>query len=700
MAQDLRAPRRRHSHTLHGITREDPYHWLRDENWQRVMREPEVLDPEIRAHLERENEHTESVMARTGRLRDVLFEEFRGRIQEDDSSVPLRDGPFEYYERYEPGSQHPRYCRRAVSSADAPEQVLFDADAASKDYAYFHVGTVAHCRTHRTLGYGIDTTGSEFYELRFKDLEAGRELADRIENTNGHLVFSSDGRHVFYIAVDQNHRPYKVLRHQLGTDAASDVTVYEDADPGFFIGITLTEDRRHIVITSHDHTTSEQWLIDADAPRSAPRLVTPREHGREYYLHALGDRFLVHTNHEAEDFRLMEAPLDAPGIENWREVLPHEPGRLIAAVSTFAGHIVRLEREAGLPKIVILRRDDQTEHAIELAEETYSLGLVPGYEYETTTLRFVYSSLTTPEQTFDYDLSTRQRTLRKQRQVPSGHDPRRYRTRRIEAVSHDGERVPISLLWHESTPIDGSAPLLLYGYGAYGRSTPAAFSGNRLSLVNRGFIYAIAHIRGGMEKGYAWYRRGRAMEKKNTFFDFIAAAEHLCAAGYTKSGQITIHGGSAGGMLVGAVVNMRPDLFRCVIAEVPFVDVLNTMCDGELPLTPPEWPEWGNPISDPEAYAYIASYSPYDNVAARPYPHILATAGLTDPRVTYWEPAKWIARLRELSTSDNFLLLKTYMEAGHGGAAGRFEKLREVAFVYAFVLLVHGALEAPVLPST
>jgi oligopeptidase B len=698
MVQAPPTPKRRHTHTLHGISREDPYHWLRDDNWQAVMRNPEVLAPEIRAHLEAENAYTEAVMARTGELREVLFQEFRGRMQEDESSVPQRDGAWEYYQRYETGSQHPRYCRRAAGDA-ASEQVLFDAEAASKAHAYFHTGSVAHSRTHGTFGYGQDTTGSEFYELRFKDLARDKELDDRISHTNGSLVFSADGEHVFYIAVDANHRPHKVLRHRLGTPVTSDVLVYEDADPGFFLGIASTSDRRHIVITSHDHTTSEQWLIRSDEPEGTPRLVAARQRGREYYLHSLGDRFLILTNAEAEDFRLMEAPLEAPEPANWRELLAHEPGRLIVSVLTFAGHIARLERKGGLPRVVIRRRSDASEHTVAFAEETYSITLVPGFEYDSSTLRFVYSSFTTPDQTFDYHMDERSRRLQKQRQVPSGHDPSRYRSRRIEATSHDGEKVPISLIWHESTPIDGTAPVLLYGYGSYGRVIPVAFSGNRLSLVNRGFVFALAHIRGGMDNGYAWYRRGRALEKKNTFFDFVAAADHLCAAGYTSPGNITIHGGSAGGMLVGAVVNMRPSLFKGVLAEVPFVDVLNTMCDGDLPLTPPEWPEWGNPLLDRAAYDYIASYSPYDNVTAQPYPHIMATAGLTDPRVTYWEPAKWIARLRELSTSDRLLLLKTYMEAGHAGAAGRFDKLREVAFVYAFVLLIHERATTPQLSS-
>jgi oligopeptidase B len=694
--------------TLHGITRSDPYHWLRDDNWQRVMREPETLDPAIREHLDAENAYTAAMLEPTAALRDTLFEELKGRIKEDESSVPAKDGPFDYYVRFELGSQHPRYCRRptrgrALGVADKgpspDEQVLFDADAASKAHAYFSTGSVVHSKTHRLLAYAVDTKGSEYYDIAFRDLESGRELPDRIQNTSGSVVFADDGV-VFYTAVDDNHRPSKVFRHRLGTSQTDDVLVYEEPDPGFFVGVDTTEDYAHIVITSHDHVTSEQRLIDAARPLEPARLIAERVPGIEYGVSALGDRLLILTNAGgARDFKLVEAPLADPSPSQWRDVVPHRPGCLIVAVTTFAAHSVRLEREAGLPRIVVRSRAggaEATEHVIAFDEQAYSLGLTPGYEYDTTVLRFTYSSLTTPQQTFDYDMVTHQRVLVDQREIPSGHDPKRYRTARVFAPSHDGELVPVSLLWHESTPLAG-APLLLYGYGSYGHSVAAGFSSNTLSLVNRGFVYAIAHVRGGKDKGYDWYETGKLMLKKNTFLDFVFSAEHLCRIGYTTPGNITIHGGSAGGMLVGAAVNLRPDLFRAAVGEVPFVDVLNTMCDAELPLTPPEWPEWGNPIESEDAYRYIASYSPYDNVDAKAYPHILATAGLTDPRVTYWEPAKWVARLRERKQGDRLLLLRTYMEAGHAGAAGRFEKLHQVALVQAFVLLAHDLVGAPVL---
>ena len=430
-------------------------------------------------------------------------------------------------------------------------------------------------------------------------------------------------------------------------------------------------------------------------PDGARCCIAPRETKVEYEVEHHGDRFIILTNAGgAEDFKLVEAPVADPGRENWRDLLPHRPGRLIVGFGVFQGYLVRLERANALPHIIVTRFADDSTYEITFKEDAYSLGLGGGYEYATDTLRFVYSSMTTPEQTYDYDMATGDRVMRKEQEVPSGHDAADYVTRRIVATGHDGEQIPISLLYRKTTPIDGSAPVLLYGYGSYGITIPAAFSTARLSLVDRGFIYAIAHIRGGMAGGYRWYADGKMERKKNTFLDYIAAAEKLIADGYTSAGRFAAHGGSAGGMLVGAVANMRHDLFKAVVADVPFVDVLNTMLDATLPLTPPEWAEWGNPIKNAEAFRYIKSYSPYENVEAKDYPHILVTAGLTDPRVTYWEPAKWVAKLRTLKTDKNLLLFKTNMDAGHHGAPGRFERLKETALAYAFLLYVFGLADS------
>jgi oligopeptidase B len=457
------------------------------------------------------------------------------------------------------------------------------------------------------------------------------------------------------------------------------------------VAVGRTQSGKYILIDAHDHQTSEIRLIDTDAPTGEPRLVLSREHGHEYAIEHHGDTLYIMTNHGgAEDFKICTAPIAAPQIANWKELVPHKPGRLILETVVFSGHLARLEREDGLPRIIVRKLADGAEHAIAFAEEAYALGMSPGYEFDTTRLRFTYSSMTTPAQVFDYDMETRTRVLRKTQEVPSGHDPADYVTRRVFAPAGDGETVPISLLYRKSTALDGSAPLFLFGYGAYGIAMPASFSTTRLSLVDRGFIFAIAHVRGGKEKGYRWYTGGKHKMKRNTFTDFIAAGEYLAAEAFTRRGRIVANGGSAGGMLMGAVANMAPDLFLGIIADVPFVDVLNTMLDKDLPLTPPEWPEWGNPIESAEDFEIILSYSPYENVVPKHYPAIFAYGGLTDPRVTYWEPAKWVAKLRELKTDQNLLLLKTNMEAGHGGASGRFEQLKEIALDYAFALKVAG----------
>ena len=718
--------------TLHGRRRTDDYAWLKDENWQQVMRDPTLLRADIRAYLEAENAYKEAVLAPTEALRAALFAEFRGRIKEDDSSVPAKDGAWEYYHRYREGGQHPVVCRRPaggpvrggmdgrasampnrasgdpVATGDGDggasrhctgdagtdtigEEILLDGDAEAERKSYYRIGDEDHAWNHRRFAWTVDENGSEFYTLRVKDLETGKELDDVIERCSGGFEWAADHQTLFYTVLDDNHRPCKVLRHRIGTDAAEDVLVYEERDAGFFLNVALTESRRFVVIDAHDHVTSEVRLIDAMRPESAPVLVAERDPMTEYDVSHHGDRLIVLTNADgAEDFKIVEAPVATPGREHWVDLVPHRPGVLIAGFEVYARWLVRLERENALPRIVVRDLESGEEHAIAFAEEAYSLGLAGGYEFDTDTLRFAYSSMTTPEHVYDYDMRTRERVVRKVQEVPSGHDPADYVTRRIMAVSHDGEAVPVSVLHRRDTAIDGSAPLLLYGYGSYGMSMPASFGTARLSLVDRGFVYAIAHVRGGTERGYAWYTGGKLEKKTNTFHDFIAAAHALADRGFTRRGRIAIHGGSAGGLLVGACTNMAPELFHAVIAEVPFVDVLNTICDDTLPLTPPEWPEWGNPLESEAAYDCIAAYSPYDNVEAKAYPHIIATAGLTDPRVTYWEPAKWVAKLRATKADDRLLVLHTNMEAGHGGAAGRFDRLKETALVYAFVLHVFG----------
>lgn len=674
--------------TRHGIERADAYAWLRADNWQEVMRDPSALSDNIRTYLEAENSYTEAYFEDTATFQKTLFEEMKGRIKEDDSSVPSSHGPYLYSMRYVEGGQHPHYLRTSLDGKD--ETILLNGDELAEGKAYFQLGELEHSNDHKLGIWSYDDRGSEYFTLRIRDLETGKDLEDMIEETTGDGIWDNAGHSFFYVKQDENHRPSKVFRHSVGTDPASDEMIYEESDSGFFVNIGKTSSDRFIIIDCRDHQTSESYLIDANRPDDKPRLVARREVEIEYSLDDLDENQLViSTNADgAADFKLVSAPVSQPGRENWTDYVAYEPGRLIKSIGSYKNHLVRLEVKGALPRIVIQRLSDGKEHIISFDEEAYSLGLSSDYEYDTTGIRFSYSSMTTPSQTFDYDMETRKRVLRKEQEIPSGHDAADYVTRRVQAPSHDGTLVPVTLLHRKDTPLDGSAPLLLYGYGSYGMSMPASFSTTRLSLVDRGFVYAIAHIRGGMEMGDAWHKAGRRKFKQNTFKDFIAAGNYLADQTYTSRGRIVCDGGSAGGMLVGAVINMEPDLFGGCIAVVPFVDVLATMLDDTLPLTPPEWPEWGNPIESAEDYKTIAAYSPVDNVSTQDYPPIFALGGLTDPRVTYWEPAKWVATLRERKTDDNVLLLKTHMESGHSGASGRFDSLKETAQEYAFALKI------------
>ena len=674
--------------THHKIVRTDNYAWLRDKDWREVMRDPDALDKDIRAYLEAENAYTEKALQPLEALRETLFQEMKGRIKEDDSSMPSPDGAYAYFTRFEEGAQHPIFCR----SGPKGEEVLLDCNRQAEGQAYFHIGDVNHAPTHARLAWSADLKGSEYFTVKVRDLDTGQDLADEVPDTAGGIAWDAAGVSFFYVHVDEEHRPLKVYRHVVGTSAADDVLVYEEHDKAFYVGVGLTSSGRYVLIETHDHQTSEVRLIPADAPQSAPLLVAARNEGIEYDIEddAARERFLILTNADgAEDFKLVEAPHDAPGRAHWRDVVAHRPGTLILAQVAYRDHHVRMERREGLTRIIIRRLADGGEHEISFDEEAYDLGLSAGYEYNTTGTRFTYNSMTTPRETYDYDMESGERVFRKRQEVPSGHNPADYVTRRVFATASDSAKVPVSLLYHKDTKLDGSAPCLLYGYGSYGISIPPSFSVTALSLVARGFVYAIAHIRGGKDKGYGWYKDGKLMTKRNTFTDFIAAGEYLAAEKFTTRGNIVAQGGSAGGMLMGAVANMAPTLFKGIIAEVPFVDVIATMLDASLPLTPPEWNEWGNPLKSEEAYRYMASYSPYDNVVAQAYPHIFALGGLTDPRVTYWEPAKWVAKLRALRTDDRLTMLKINMEAGHGGASGRFDRLKEVALVFAFALAVN-----------
>lgn len=684
--------------TYHGVTRSDEYAWLRDDNWQAVMKQPSALDGEIRAHLEAENAYTDKVMAPTQALQETLFSEMRGRILEDEASVPVAQGKLAWATRYVTGGEHPLICCGARVAKVEDMDVLIDGNQQAQGTDFFKI--IGHDADPKgeLLAWAYDDKGSEYFTICVRRIADGTDLGDTLVDTGGSFGWSACGQYLFYIAVDENHRPNRVLRHALGTTQADDVCVYEERDSGFFVGLSATSSGRFLIISAHDHETAEAHLLDAHAPLSAPVCVAPREAGIEYDVEddAARDRLLIVTNWngeagKAEDFQIISAPVPkAEGDkQSWQVLRAHQSGCLVLQALAFENHMAVLVRENALPRMDIISWDETPPQSIEFDEEAYDLSFGAMAEYDTPILRIIYASMTSPSRTFDYNMGSGERVLRKTQTVPSGHAASDYVTRRIFATGHDGVQIPVSVLHHKDTPLDGSAPVLLYGYGSYGITIPAGFSVTRLSLVDRGFIYAIAHIRGGKACGHNWFTQGRGAKKTNTFEDFASAARDLIARGWTRPGQITIHGGSAGGLLVGATLNLAPELFCGGVAEVPFVDVLTTMLDASLPLTPPEWPEWGNPIESQAAYELIAGYAPYEAISAKAYPHVLATAGLTDPRVTYWEPAKWIARLRETRTDVGLSLLRTEMSAGHGGKAGRFNQLQEVAFVYAFVLLIH-----------
>ena len=679
------AERRQHAITQHGVTRDDPYAWLRADNWQEVMQAPETLPADIRQYIESENAYfAEAFETPQSDLTETIYREIRGRIKEDDSGIASPDGPFAYNSRMLEGQQYPLIVRTPRDGG--AETIMLDCNAEAGE-SYFGFGAAEHSPDHRLLAWAADRQGSEYYTIHIRDLSTGTDTGEVITESAGDVTWLPDSSGFFYTEFDESHRPFRVRRHRLGTPQTADEIVFEEADPGFFVGIGETLSRKFITIDVHDHMTSEVWLIDTAAADSAPRLVSARLAEREYDIEERDGQLYILTNADgAEDFKVVTAPAADPDAANWTDLVPHVPGVLILDTVVLADHLVRLERVEGLPRLVVRDLRDDREWTVKFDEEAYSLGMAAGYEFETTTIRLTYSSPTTPNRTYDLDLETGERTLLKEQEVPSGHNPADYVTRRIFADAVDGARVPITMLYRATTPIDGTAPALLYGYGAYGMSLPAAFSVSALSLVDRGFVYATAHVRGGMEKGYAWYKQGRHETKTNTFTDFIAAAETLLAEGYAAPGKIVAEGGSAGGMLMGAIANIRPDLWAGVLAVVPFVDVLNTMSDETLPLTPPEWPEWGNPIDSEADFKRIAGYAPYEQISSQGYPPILALAGLTDPRVTYWEPAKWVAKLRVSKTDANPLYLKTHMDAGHGGASGRFDRLKETALSYAFAL--------------
>jgi oligopeptidase B len=666
---------------LHGETVVDEYTWLRDRD-----------DPEVIGHLEGENTYLRALLAPTSDLRKTVFEEIRGRTQETDLTVPVRDGPWWYCGRTVEGLQYGIRCRRTDEDDASTEQVLVDFNEVAGDSSYLGIGDFEVSPDHRIAAYSVDFDGDEIFTMRFKDLDTGAHLPDEIPGTYYGAAWSADSGTFFYVTPDEARRPHRLWRHRLGTDVSADELVYEEEDRRFFLGVHLTRSERFIVLGLSSMVTSEVRVLPAAVPGGEFSVVEPRREGVEYHIDHQDDRFLIVTNDQAPDFRLVEAPVTTPGREHWRDVIPHVPGTRILAAEAFAGHVVVHLRRDALKGLRVIRTTDGTIHDVEFDEPVYTvMAFDENPEYDSTVYRFHYTSLVTPASVYDYDLDARTRTLRKRQPVLGDFDPDRYESLREWATAPDGASVPVSLVRRREHP-DGPAPMLLFGYGAYEASMDPAFSIPRLSLLDRGVTFAIAHVRGGGEMGRSWYEDGKLLRKRNTFTDFIAAADHLIAQGYTTPELLAARGGSAGGLLMGAVANLAPERFHAIVAEVPFVDNVNTMLDPSLPLTVTEWEEWGNPATDPDAYRYMRSYSPYENVAPRPYPAILATAGLNDPRVSYHEPAKWVARLRAASTGRAPVLLKTEMGAGHSGPSGRYDAWRDEALVIAFVLDRLGAV--------
>jgi oligopeptidase B len=671
-----------HVHEAHGDQRADDYHWLRNRE-----------DPEVAAYLEAENAYTEAVMAPTVGLQERIYAEMVARIQETDLSVPVRHGPFLYYARSVEGLQYSIFCRRRAGTGPdgedgaSEEQVLFDENVVAEGREYCSLGVLEVSPDHRLLAWSVDYEGDEEHVLHVRDLETGEDLLDEIPNTSYGVAWASDNQTFFYTTLDDAKRPWQVWRHRLGTDPATDVLVHQEDDDRFFVSVDRTRSGGYLVIDARSAVTSESLVLPADQPEGEFAVVEPRRQDVEYGLEHHGDRFFILTNDEAPNFRLVEAPVGDPARDSWREVIAHRPEVKLEAIAAFARHLVVLERAEAVRRLSVLDLETGEAHVIDQPEAVSRVGLPDddNPEFETATLRYTYTSLVTPTSVYDYDLDTRERRLRKQEPVLGGYDPSGYVTERLWATAPDGTRVPLSLVAKADTPRDGSAPALLYGYGSYESSSDPRFSSFRLSLLDRGFVYAIAHVRGGGEMGRPWYDSGKLLQKANTFSDFIACAEHLIKEGWTAPERLAILGGSAGGLLVGAVLNMRPDLFRAAVAEVPFVDVVSTILDPSLPLSVIEWEEWGDP-NQPRYYEAMKAYSPYDNVGPQRYPDLLVTAGLNDPRVSYWEPAKWVAKLRATKVGDSLLLLRTEMGAGHGGPSGRYDSWRKEAFIYAFLL--------------
>lgn len=660
--------------TLHGDKRVDNYYWLNERD------NPKVID-----YLKAENEYKSRVMKHTEDLQEKLFNEIVGRIKKKDMSVPYKESGYYYYTRYEEAKEYPIYCRKK-GSMEAEEEILLNINEMAEGYAFYSVAGYSVSTNKNLIAFGVDTVSRRKYTIHFKNLKTGEMLPDKIPNTTGRAAWANDNKTVFYSVKDETTlRSYKILKHVLGTDPSSDKEVYNEKDVTFDTYVFKSKSKNYLFIVSSHTLSTEYRFLDANRPDGKFKIMQPREGDLLYSVAHYKDKFYIRTNYKAKNFRLMLTSINKTTKENWKEVIPHREDVLLQEFEIFKDFLVVNERKNGLPQLRIIKWKDKTEHYLDFREEAYAAYIAYNPEFDTVLLRFSYTSLTTPRSIFDYNMNTKEKKLLKQQEVLGDFDPNNYHAERLSATARDGTEVPISLVYRKGLEKNGDNPLLLYGYGSYGSSTSASFRSVRLSLLDRGFIYAIAHIRGGQEMGRYWYEEGKLLKKKNTFTDFIDCAEHLIAEKFTSPEKLFAMGGSAGGLLMGAVVNMRPDLFKGIIAGVPYVDVITTMLDPSVPLTTSEYDEWGDP-NKKEYYDYMLSYSPYDNVEAKDYPVMLVTTGLHDSQVQYFEPAKWVAKLRALKTDNNILLLHTNMDAGHGGVSGRFRKYRETALEYAFML--------------
>ena len=662
--------------TIHGDTRQDPYYWLNDRE-----------NPEVIAYLNEENEYLDTLTAHLKSFREKLYNEMIGRIKQTDMSVPYLENGYYYVTRYEEGQEYPIHSRRQ-GSMEAPEEIMLDVNMLAKGFDYYAIGGRSVSPDNKLLVYGEDTLSRRIYTLRVKDLTTQRMLPDVIQNTTGGAVWAADNKTFFYTRKDETLRGYQIWKHVLGTPVSQDKLVFEETDETYSTFVYKTKSKKYIVIGSSSTVSQEYRILPADQPEGEFKIFQPRRRDLEYGIDHFKDIWYVRTNKDALNFRLMKTPETATTEDNWVEVIAHRDDVLLEGMEVFNQYLVLSERKAGITQLRVIPNAGN-EHYIEFGEKAYVASISINPEFDTDLLRINYQSLTTPNTTYDYNMKTKEKILLKQQEVLGGFDPSDYRSERIMAKARDGVEIPLSIVYHKDTRIDGTSPCLLYGYGSYGYSLDPSFSMTRLSLLNRGFVYAIAHIRGGEEMGRKWYEDGKLLKKKNTFTDFIDAGKYLVAHKYSAPEKLYAMGGSAGGLLVGAVMNMEPGLWGGVIAAVPFVDVVTTMLDETIPLTTGEFDEWGNP-KEKKYYDYMKSYSPYDNVVAQDYPPLLVTTGLHDSQVQYWEPAKWVARLRELKTDHNPLLMYTNMDAGHGGASGRFRQFKEIALEYAFLLDLAG----------